>query len=149
MRSILVKPEDKSQKSQKCGVVNYKCSVCGAEYVGETERAVWIRFVEHFSQHKDKVSKVFKHIQTTNHPGDLEDVKILQSNLQSYWPRKITEAVEIHRRQPSLNGDKGYPVGASLLGLLTSQTHNVSRQHTQSFTDEDRLRRSKRLNRQK
>ena len=149
MRSsfLLVKPKDKADPGKKCGIVYcFTCSVCHNEYVGETERAMCIRCEEHLSHTKDKDSKIYKHLQQTCHQGGLDDFKILARNLDSYWPRKITEAIEIHKRNPSSNGDKDYPIRPNLLRLLPSQTHDVKRQQTQTSqcADESRLRRSQR-----
>ena len=116
LRSHLVKPKDKQAKENKCGTVyQVPCGSCEDSYVGETARALGVRFKEHSST--DKESAVLEHTKITGHSLSFEDVRVLASEPR-YHQRKVKEALEIYKRRPSLNRDQGYEVAPVLLNLL-------------------------------
>ena len=119
LRALLVNPKDKTSKEKKCGVVySVECRQCGDEYVGETGRALGCRFKEH-TDGKHPSSAITEHTTNTGHRFKLEDVRILQREDRAV-PRKIREAIEIHKRNPSMNRDRGQEIPPSLLQLVTS-----------------------------
>ena len=116
LRSHLVRPKDKQEKKDKCGVVYLTpCGTCDDFYVGETARALGKRFQEHTST--DRESAVLEHLRSTGHSLSFEDVRVLASEAR-FQERKVREALEIHKRRPSLNRDQGYEVAPVLLSLL-------------------------------
>ena len=89
----LVKSKDKTDISDKCGVVyNIKCGSCDDTYVGETARKMGIRLNEHSKS--DKESALLEHLQAMGLSISLHDVSIL-ANEQQYTARKVKEALKI------------------------------------------------------
>ena len=116
IRSLLVNPKDKTDKKDKCGTIyNIPCSSCDDFYIGETKRKLGVRYNEHSKS--DKESAVLEHIKKTGHSISMEDVTILASEPRDR-ARKIKEALEIYKRQPSLNNDQGLEINPVLLQLL-------------------------------
>ena len=76
-------------------------------YIGETERSLKTRFLEHRrpSSTSSEVSQHI-HIESPDHHVELEEVKILDRE-QRYFERGVKEAIYIRVNQPSLNKDRG------------------------------------------
>ncbi len=118
LRSLLVKPKDKTHKKDKCGVVyNVPCASCEDFYIGETSRSLGKRFEEHSKS--DRESAVLEHIKRLGHKLSFDDVRVLASE-SNYSARKIKEALEIHKSNPTLNRDQGVEIPPVLLQLLPS-----------------------------
>ena len=118
LRQLLVKPKDKTETSDKCGVVyNIACDECQDFYIGETARKMGKRFQEHTKS--DKESALLEHLKKTGHSISLDNVSIL-ANEPRYHARKIREAIKIHQRRPTLNRDQGLELDPVLLQLLPS-----------------------------
>ena len=72
LRSMLVKPKDKSLLSDKCGVIyQVSCNSCDDFYIGETGRSMGTRFKDHTG--RDRESAVLAHVRNTGHSVSLED----------------------------------------------------------------------------
>ena len=95
------------------------CTVCGKEYVGETECPVHVRFGEHYREARGRVAKSpwGFHCRTQN--GDVVEATAAAgfepfNNAQvvgretSLPSRKIMEAIEIRDRRPEINEDEGW-----------------------------------------
>ena len=124
LRQLLVKPKDKTETSEKCGVVyNIPCNSCDDFYIGETARKMEKRFQEHSKS--DKESALLEHIKQTGHSISLEDVTIL-ANEPRFHARKIREALKIHKFKPTLNRDQGLEIDPILLELLSHQDGRLS-----------------------
>ena len=121
LRSLLVKPKDPTDNHDKCGTIYHiPCGSCDDFYIGETSRKMGVRFKEHKTtkpKNNDQDSAIFEHIQNTGHSVSFEDVRILAREAK-YAPRKIKEALEIHKHKPPLNRDVGWVVPPILLDLL-------------------------------
>ena len=118
LRSHLVRPKDKQEKKDKCGIVyQVPCGSCDDFYVGETARSLGKRFEEHAAT--DRESAVLEHVKKSGHSVSFEDVRVLASEPR-FHQRKVREALEIFKRRPSLNRDQGYEVAPVLLNLLPS-----------------------------
>ena len=117
LRNVLVKPKDKIPKEQQCGLVyEITCKNCDSTYIGETGRNMGTRFKEHTSR-KGTNSAIKEHLEAEGHTCTLDGVKILEKE-EDWFKRKVKEAIQIHRHQPSLNRDKGLelpPVYSQLL----------------------------------
>ncbi|KAI8515731.1 calcium ion binding, partial [Branchiostoma belcheri] len=90
-------------------------------YIGETERSLKTRFLEHRrpSSNTSEVSQHI-HIESPGHTVTLDKVRILDTE-QDYFVRGVKEAVYIRAHQPSLNRDGGrYRLPATFDALLTS-----------------------------
>ena len=83
-----------------------------------------VRFQEHKNKkpqknknpkYTDQDSAIYEHIHDTGHSISFEDVRILAQQ-PKYAPRKIKEALEIHK--PTLNRDGGWTISSTLLDLL-------------------------------
>ena len=85
-------------------------------YVGETGRSLGVRMSEH-TDGKHQSSAIHEHTQNTGHRLGMDDVRILQRE-EKWFPRKIKEAMEIHKKQPPLNRDRGHEIHPTLLQLL-------------------------------
>ncbi|KAI8483232.1 hypothetical protein Bbelb_391140 [Branchiostoma belcheri] len=114
LRQLLVAPKDKTPKEDKCGVIyhitcqgNTNRGPCRETYIGETERSLKTRFLEH-RRPSSVASEVSQHIhiESPGHTVDLEGVRILDTE-QDYFKRGIKEAIYIRALQPSLNRDGG------------------------------------------
>ncbi|KAI8500170.1 hypothetical protein Bbelb_217360 [Branchiostoma belcheri] len=94
---------------------------CPETYIGETERSLKTRFLEHRrpSSNTSEVSQHI-HIESPGHTVTLDKVRILDTE-QDYFVRGVKEAVYIRAHQPSLNRDGGrYRLPATFDALLTS-----------------------------
>ena len=112
---MLVAPKDKPDKLDKSGVVyQINCQDCDSVYVGETERNLRKRIVEH----KRESSPVGAHMKERRHSFEVDDIKIID-NEDKWFQRGVKEAIHIHSLNPSLNRDRGRhilpPVYASLV----------------------------------
>ena len=113
LRSILVHPKDKADKGDITGSI-YHIPCAGAEqscqdsYIGETERSLWTRFLEHRRPSSVSVSEVSKHlhVDTRGHSVDFKDTKVLDQE-QRWLERGIKEAVYIRAHKPTLNASPG------------------------------------------
>ena len=138
LRSHLVRPKDKQEKKDKCGIVyQVPCSSCDDFYVGETARSLGKRFEEHAAT--DKESAVLEHLKASGHSVSFEDVRVLVSE-PHYHQRKVREALEIFKRRPSLNRDQGYEVAPVLLNILPSPQAPPSHQQRAGDRAGSRLR---------
>ena len=89
--------------------IRYK--TCEEEYVGETLRAVSVRCKEHLDAirlgHTAK-SAVVEHVhcQKEIHEIDWDNVQVID-HAKRKWERKVREALQIQKRKPQMNRDKG------------------------------------------
>ena len=80
LRQLLVRPKDQLDKSKMCGpVYRIPCEDCPASYVGETERSLKARFLEH-RRPSSSTSEVSKHVHLDNpdHSVSLDNAEILE-----------------------------------------------------------------------
>uniref|UniRef100_UPI001C078ED7 hypothetical protein n=1 Tax=Acinetobacter baumannii TaxID=470 RepID=UPI001C078ED7 len=71
-------------------------------YIGESCRRLEERVKDH--SERDRNSHVLKHSLETGHRTiDIGNTKILNSNYKNYFKRKVSEAIYIKQKQPSLN----------------------------------------------
>ena len=107
-------PKDKTEKKDTAGLIYYiryqgqtQRGQCTESYVGETERSLKTRFLEHRrpSSTSSEVSQHI-HIESPDHHVELEEVKILDRE-QRYFETGVKEAIYIRVNQPSLNKDGG------------------------------------------
>ena len=90
----------------------FRCGACGATYIGSTIKCLRTRANEHLGRSsrtgsllvKPLQSKVRDHIFTCESRVDQNNFKVLNSFNQQTVLR-IAESLEIHFRQPNLNGD--------------------------------------------
>ena len=91
LRFLWVSPKHKSKKEKQCVVVySVKCSEC------ETARMLGTRFQKHPN------SGIAEHTSSTGHRYILHDTKVRVKE-HKWFPRKIREALHIHKRSPALN----------------------------------------------
>ena len=114
LRQLLVAPKDKTEKKDVAGPVYYiPCQgkthrgPCKESYIGETERSLKTRFLEH-RRPSSTSSEVSQHIdiESPGHHVDLNQVKILDREPRSF-ERGVKEAIYIRVNKPSLNKDRG------------------------------------------
>jgi hypothetical protein len=108
LRQLLVRPKDPLEKERVIGpVYQIKCQDCEASYVGETERALKARFLEH-RRPSSAGSEVSRHLHTDSkgHSVSLEGTNILCVE-PKYFERGVKEAINIRKLKPSLNRDGG------------------------------------------
>ena len=88
-------------------VYHISCDTCEASYVGETERSLKSRFMEH-RRPSSTTSEVSRHIhiEEPGHQVDIERVKILAVEPR-WFERGVREAIHIRTERPSLNKDGG------------------------------------------
>ncbi|KAI8500874.1 hypothetical protein Bbelb_216920 [Branchiostoma belcheri] len=134
LKQLLVAPKDKTPKEEKCSVVycipcqgTTRQGTCEESYIGETERSLRTRFLEHKrpSSLSSEVSQHI-HIESPGHTVSLDKVRILDTE-QDYFLRGIKEAIYIRTLQPLLNRDGGrYKLPGTFDQLLTSRISKVS-----------------------
>ncbi|XP_072048573.1 uncharacterized protein [Amphiura filiformis] len=114
LRQLLVSPKDKTEKKDIAGPVYYipcqgqtRKGQCSESYIGETERSIRIRFLEHRRPNSTS-SEVSQHIhiESPGHHVDLDKVQILDKEPR-YFERGVKEAIYIRVNQSSLNRDGG------------------------------------------
>ena len=81
LRQLLVAPKDKTEKKDVA-------SPCTESFIGETERSLKTRFLEHRrpSSTSSEVSQHI-HIESPGHYVDLDQVKVLDRELRFFWER--------------------------------------------------------------
>ncbi|XP_077986089.1 uncharacterized protein LOC144440576 [Glandiceps talaboti] len=114
LRQLLVSPKDKTKKEHVCGVVyqipcqgQTNTGQCKDSYIGETERSLKTRFLEH-RRPSSSTSEVSQHIhiESPGHSVNINEVKILDTETR-YFERGVKEAIYIRALKPSLNRDGG------------------------------------------
>jgi len=96
-------------------VYRYKCSSCGAAYVGKTSRHFGVRAGEHLCISirtnkpikPDKNSAIHQHAVESGHNLQLENLKIIDHARTSYMCL-IKEALQIVQLNPNLNAQIDY-----------------------------------------
>ncbi|XP_071108426.1 uncharacterized protein [Haliotis cracherodii] len=100
-----------SHKPEPSGAVYHIPCNCGQAYIGETSRLFKTRIKEHQSSvsKDDSKSALSDHIRDNpSHSIQWERVTTLATNLKDLKIRKLQEAINIKRLQPSINRDQGY-----------------------------------------
>eukprot|EP00111_Clytia_hemisphaerica_P014988 TCONS_00044126-protein len=97
--------KDKTKKEHENNVV-YKINCpdenCTETYIGETERRVFERVLDHSG--RDKNSTVFKHSMLSGHkPITIDDVELIAKGFKRNDTREITESFLIIEQKPTLN----------------------------------------------
>ena len=124
IRNDLVKPKDSLDNKEKCGVI-YKvgCEECGKVYVGETERSLGERTLEHQkSLDRGDCKSALSQIQMqTGHAVTkrpiMDNMQILNQEPMN-MQRKIKEAIHIKLNQAGLNCNEGWDIPDVYLPLL-------------------------------
>ena len=131
LRQQLVAPNDKTDKKDITGPLYLtRCQgktsrgQCTETYIGETERSIKARFLEH--RHPSSTSSEVSqhiHIESPGHNIDLQEVEILNREPR-FVERGIREAIQIRVHQPTLNRDGGRHKLSSLYDtVLRSMAH--------------------------
>ena len=138
LRQFLVAPKDKTEKKDVTGpVYMIPCQgqttrgACKESYIGETERSLKTRFLEHRrpSTTSSEVSNHI-HIESPGHHVDLDKVQILDREPR-WFERGVKEAIHIRANQPSLNKDGGrYKLPKVYDPVITSHFKSVRSGHS-------------------
>ena len=105
---MLDQAKDKVDPNRRTGVYVIPCSR-GKEYIGETGRAIEIRFKENYvdiRHNRTKKSALAEHSSEMRHQICIENTKLLVQE-GHYTKRKIKEALEIKKHDNNLNRDEG------------------------------------------
>ena len=108
IRQLLVRPKDKIDKERVVGpVYQINCTNCNTFYIGETERSLKARFLEH-RRPSTVTSEVSRHInhECPTHNISMSNTKILTTEPR-WFERGVKEAIYIRTNQPPLNKDGG------------------------------------------
>ena len=100
---------------------------CPESYIGETERSLKTRFLEHRrpSSTSSEVSQHI-HLESPGHSVDLKEVKVLDRDPR-YFERGVKEAIYIRVNQPTLNKDGGrYQLPRVFDPILRSRVKKVT-----------------------
>ena len=125
LRSLLVYPKDRTAKAAKCGVVyDIKCPEYDQHYIGETARTLGTIITEHLSC-RQLLSAISEHKLNTGHQCSVKAVNILDHE-ENWHRRKIKEAINIHRKKPTLNRDVGQELPPVLLQLVSHDIGHVT-----------------------
>ena len=116
LRQILVAPKDKTKKEDIAGpiyLIHCKGDTtsnrqCRDIYIGETERNLKKRFLEHRRPSSVSSSEVAQHIhiESPGHSVDISDVRILDTE-HRWFERGVKESIYIRAHNPTLNKDGG------------------------------------------
>ena len=110
----------------KCGVVyDIQCPECDQHYIRETARTLGTRIKEHLSC-RQPLSAISEHKLNTGHQCSMNDVNILDHE-ENWHRRKIKEAINIHRKKPTLNRDVGQELPPVLLQLVSLLNYKSGR----------------------
>ena len=113
LRQLLCAPKDKTKKDFVSGpVYHIACegavnSDCPDSYIGETERTLKTRFLEH-CRPSNTNSEISRHLHKDcpGHSVNIQNAKILDREPR-WFERGVKEAIYIRAEQPSLNKDGG------------------------------------------
>ena len=108
--------------------------LCQESYIGETERSLRTRFLEHKrpSSVSSEVSQHI-HIESPDHKVDLEQTLVLDREPR-YFERGVKEAIYIKANQPSLNRDGGRYKLPSVYDTIIDR--NIRKVKSSQTTDE-------------
>ena len=135
IKQILSRPKDPIPPQDACGVVYHiKCdgseatdeSPCSESYIGETERSLRSRFLEH-RRSSSIHSEVLSHINRDkpSHSVSLANAKILDRE-DDWFARGVREAIHTDSRAPPKPQQRWWAVPTpSYLGLVNLGTHHV------------------------
>jgi len=132
IRSQLVHPKDPTPPEKKCGVIyKIECEQCHLDYIGETARTFGTRFKEHANTRRAALTAVGEHCKNVGHSISMDSCDIIGRE-DNYLRRKIKEAIEIQRRAPALNRDRGFELPAIYRDILSRDSaHQGSRDEVQ------------------
>ena len=143
LRQLLVRPKDKMKKERVVGpVYQISCEKCPATYIGETERSLKQRFLEH-RRPSSVTSEVSRHVHLDHpdHSISMDDTKILEVE-PKWFERGVKEAIHIRVTHPSLNKDGGrYNLPSVWTNILNERTRgpgpriSISNQSLQDDTN--------------
>jgi hypothetical protein len=117
LRSQLVRPKDKLTTDERSGVIyKIECDQCEGTYIGETKRPLSTRVKEHLKINSN--SALAEHTESTGHiiPASSASVINIETNL---FKRKVKEAIEIYKHQPTMNRDEGCCIPAVYQSMLS------------------------------
>ena len=137
------KPKDPLDDMEKCGVI-YKvgCEECGQVYVGETERSLGERTLEHQKSlnREDCKSALSQHQMQTGHAVRkrpiMDNLQILDQEPRNTH-RTIKEAILIKLNKASLNRNEGWDITDVYLPLLRREVGGGTSELTQPRSDLD------------
>ena len=128
----LVRVKDKTRKEDTLGpIYQINCEgatgvTCDKSYIGETERSLRTRFLEHRRRSSTSQSEValHLHVDAPDHSVSLNEVRVLDRE-PKWLERGIKEAIYIRKHQPPLNRDGGrYQLSHAWDRLLQSSAIN-------------------------
>ena len=141
LRNALVKPKDPLDDMEKCGVI-YKvgCEECGQVYVGETERSLGERTLEHQKSlnREDCKSALSQHQMQTGHAVRpiMDNLQILDQEPRNTH-RTIKEAILIKLNKASLSRNEGWDITDVYLPLLRREVGGGTSELSQPRSDLD------------
>ena len=88
--------------NQQCGVYEFKCSSCDANYIGHTSRHLHLRIEEH------KYSVIGKHLKDEHNlrPNNLHEQFAILRKCRGKFECLIYEMLLIRKKRPTLNTQK-------------------------------------------
>ncbi|XP_071801298.1 uncharacterized protein [Asterias amurensis] len=118
--------KDKKDPSARAGVYRIPCE-CGKVYVGETGRNLPTRLKEHRAHGRrgdfDK-SAIVKHSHIADHRVNWDAAEII-APIQAWHPRRIREAIEIHKHD-TVPQDIGFHISDIWLPFLPTNGSSIS-----------------------
>ena len=118
--------QDKKDPSTRAEVYCIPCK-CGKVYVGETGHNLPTRLKEHQAHGRRgdfNKSAIVKHSQITDHQVDWEAAEIF-APIQAWHPRRIREAIEIHKHD-TVPQDISFHIGDIWLPLLPTNGSSIA-----------------------
>jgi hypothetical protein len=114
LSTILYNFKDKKEKIN-CGIYQLKCKQCNSQYIGESERDIGIRLMEHEAHTRNnnvKLSAVALHMsQNPGHEIDKDSFGLLERETR-YFPRKFKEALYIKKATSTMNSNDGRKINS-------------------------------------
>ena len=110
----------RSQLLKKGVVYEVLCMDCSRSYIGEMERTLQKRLMEHKAavRRGDTNNGIAVHAWDHQHRVDRENASVLKQE-PGYWKRRVLEAIEIQRHAENTNLDCGLTLNSIWTPFLT------------------------------
>lgn len=122
LTNILGNTKDKIPDNQKSGIYTIKCNDCEQVYIGQSRRAIEIRYKEHrnhWLKGQPEKSSVAKHMIDEFHGFGTGNLKLLKSVPRNSYLDAF-ESLFIHKTKKTMNADEG-PIISPLFKLTTKR----------------------------
>ena len=127
-------PKDQVEEKDKCGMIYLAtCDTCKQQYVGETARSAETKVNEYLNPKRNPPTAIQEHLSIHKHKMQMKSFSILTSEPKE-TNRRIKEAIQIKKHQPTLNRDTGLQLAAVYDDVLSCDHSPPGGHMTQAST---------------